>query len=227
MAIPASPTNVVVTSITSTTATISWDQSIEATGYNVYDKNDNVVVNLTGIESTSYDLINLLALTAYAYKVSAINNDGESDKVVVTFCTLETPLENTSLSSMGIGDYISCRYTATSGVAGSFSELGTCEADEISVNGTATPDGKFNFMKVAKGTLVADRNLQTSVSWNTLNTAKYIEGGSKLFIDELDNPSDLPIGNGRGVAFSLDGVYMAVALESSPYITIYKTKSLI
>jgi len=176
MAIPASPTNVVVSSITSTTATISWDQSVGTTGYNVYDKDDNVVTNLTGIESTSYDLINLLALTAYAYKVSAINNDGESDKVVVTFCTLETPPENISLSNMEIGDYIPCRYTATSGIAGSFSELGTCEADEISVSGTDTPDGKFNFVKVAKGTLVADRNLQTGVSWNILNSAKLIEG---------------------------------------------------
>ncbi|WP_228029156.1 hypothetical protein, partial [Vibrio parahaemolyticus] len=36
------------------------------------------------------------------------------------------------------------------------------------------------------------------------------------------NPSVLPAGEGYGVAFSADGVYMAVAHSSSPYITIYK-----
>ena len=38
----------------------------------------------------------------------------------------------------------------------------------------------------------------------------------------LASPAPLPSGPGRGVAFSADGTYMAVAHGSSPYITIYK-----
>jgi WD40 repeat protein len=41
-------------------------------------------------------------------------------------------------------------------------------------------------------------------------------------INKLDNPSTLPPSTGRGVSFSPDGVYLAVAHNNSPFITIYK-----
>lgn len=82
-----------------------------------------------------------------------------------------------NLLGMAVGDCIPCRYTATtSGQAGYFSELGTCIANEIPVTGTTTPDGLFYFVKTAKGTLVADKVLQTSVTWDALNAANFIEG---------------------------------------------------
>ena len=84
--------------------------------------------------------------------------------------------KKTDLALMEIGDYIPCKYTATSGVVGSFSELGTSVATEIPVTGTATPSGSFNFIKVDKGLLIADRVVQQSVSWDVLNAGKYIEG---------------------------------------------------
>jgi hypothetical protein len=80
-------------------------------------------------------------------------------------------------SDMQIGDCIPCRYTAlTSGSIGNFSEFGTSTVVEIPLTGTATPDGLFYFIKVAKGTLVADRVIQHSISWDTINAAKFIEG---------------------------------------------------
>jgi len=83
----------------------------------------------------------------------------------------------TSLDTMLVGDCIPCRYTATtSGVAGFFSELGTCIANEIPITGSATPDGLFYFIKTAKGTLIADRVIQTNISWDVLNTSRFIEG---------------------------------------------------
>jgi len=39
---------------------------------------------------------------------------------------------------------------------------------------------------------------------------------------KLPDPATLPTANGRGVAFSADGVYMSVAHDTSPYVTIYK-----
>ncbi|GBF32214.1 protein containing cell adhesion domain [Desulfocucumis palustris] len=83
--------------------------------------------------------------------------------------------QKTVLSDMQIGDVIPCRYTALSGAVGTFSELGTCTADEIPVAGSATPDGLFYFIKVRKGLLIADRVVQHSISWDTLNAAKLIE----------------------------------------------------
>lgn len=80
-------------------------------------------------------------------------------------------------SEMTVGNCIPCRYTAlTSGVPGYFYELGTCTADEIPVTGTATPDGKFYFNMVEPTLLIADRVIQTNISWDTLNNIKYIEG---------------------------------------------------
>lgn len=81
-----------------------------------------------------------------------------------------------SLTNMQVGDFIPCRYSASSNVAGGFSEFGTCTASEIPVTGTVTPDGLFNFVKVDKGLCIADRVIQTGVSWNVLNTVKFIEG---------------------------------------------------
>ena len=82
-----------------------------------------------------------------------------------------------SLLNMQIGDCIPCRYTAlTSGVAGYFSELGTCIANEIPITGSATPDGLFYLIKSDKGTLISDRVIQTNISWDVLNAARFIEG---------------------------------------------------
>lgn len=88
----------------------------------------------------------------------------------------------TKLEDMEIGDYIVCRYTAaTSGQAGTFSELGTCTATEIPVTGSTTPDGLFYFIKADQGLCIADRVVQHSISWDTLNAANYIEGRIIVF----------------------------------------------
>jgi len=91
--------------------------------------------------------------------------------------------EKTTIEDMEIGDCIPCRYKApVSGAVGEFSELGTCNAAEISKNGNvATPDGKFYFIKVDKGLLVADRVVQTDISWKTLNDAGLIDGALKKY----------------------------------------------
>lgn len=81
-----------------------------------------------------------------------------------------------NIEDMIIGDCIPFRYTATSETAGTISKLGSCTAAEIPVIGSATPDGLAYFIKADKGLLIADRVVQHSISWNTLNNAGYIEG---------------------------------------------------
>lgn len=84
--------------------------------------------------------------------------------------------ERTNLTDMEIGDYIACEYTASSNTCGIFVNLGSVTKDEIPITGTETPNGKFYFIKVDKGLCIADRVVQSSISWNTLNTGGFIEG---------------------------------------------------
>jgi len=91
---------------------------------------------------------------------------------------------------MNIGDRIVCNYVATSNSFGSFSQLGTSINTEIPVASTATPNGKFYFIMVgydSKGNkkLIADRNIQSSISWDVLNANGIASGsGLPLIIDD-------------------------------------------
>jgi hypothetical protein len=110
----------------------------------------------------------------------------------------------TDMDDMQIGECIACRYTAaTANTAGTFRELGTCIMPEIPVAGTSTPDGLFYFIKVDKGILIADRVIQTGITWDVLNASRYIEGIVSTYINPtivstnidtsiLNTPSYLP-----------------------------------
>lgn len=81
------------------------------------------------------------------------------------------------LSDMEVGDIIPCRYTVlTVGEVGYFSELGYCDRELVDLSSaTALPDGKFYFVKVDRNKLIADRNIQRNIKWNTINTKDIID----------------------------------------------------
>ena len=94
-----------------------------------------------------------------------------------------------NVTFMSLGDCIPCRYTASSGVVGTFSELGTCVASEIPTTGTATPDGLFYFIHCGFDSrdrikLIPDRNLQTTISWDTINTTGILSNKNIDFSSE-------------------------------------------
>ena len=89
--------------------------------------------------------------------------------------------EKTSVSSMVIGDKISFEYTATSGAVGTFANLGVATKSLIPAASSETPDGKAYFIFAGYDTqgrmkLVADRNIQHSISCDTLNAAGLVNG---------------------------------------------------
>ena len=88
----------------------------------------------------------------------------------------------TRIEDMQIGDYIVCNYLASSGAVGIFSNLGGTAGTEIPVTGSSTPNGTFYFVKVDKGLLIADRVVQHSIRWDTLNAGKVIQGRPADFI---------------------------------------------
>lgn len=84
-----------------------------------------------------------------------------------------------NISTMKIGDFIRCGYTAASGAAGHFHSFGDQgEGSELPEQGTSIPSGFFYFIKVREGLLIADRLVQTNVAWSVLNMAGYTQGTS-------------------------------------------------
>ena len=106
----------------------------------------------------------------------------------------------TSTSQMKIGDRISCEYTATTNTFGTFTNMGKATKPEIPIASSATPDGTFYFYHVGydflgRMKLVADRNIQHSISYDTLNTAGVASGsGLPIKIDGKDCVVRLPSG---------------------------------
>lgn len=96
---------------------------------------------------------------------------------------------NNDLKSLQVGDYFWCHYSATNNQVGVFSDLATKTDEEVAgleipPQSSVTPNGYFKYIVVdrdRKGNpkLVADRNIQHSISWDELNT-KGVASGSGI-----------------------------------------------
>lgn len=102
------------------------------------------------------------------------------------------PKGNKTNFNMDIGDSISCEYTANTNTFGTFANLGKATKPEIPVTSSNAPDGTFYWIMVGHDSqgrikLVADRNIQHSISWDALNTAGVASGsGLPIKIDNKD-----------------------------------------
>lgn len=90
------------------------------------------------------------------------------------------PDEVADIKDLAIGKRIRCNYSALSGFTGTFSGLGEESADFIPISSSANPSGDFYFIMVEdinkKKVLIADRNIQHSISWDALNSAGMVSG---------------------------------------------------
>lgn len=86
----------------------------------------------------------------------------------------------TDIADMEIGDYIACGYIGANGIFNTSTSsnhwLINRVASEIPVTASNTPNGIFYFIKVDRGLLISDRVVHHSLSWDTLNTGKGIQG---------------------------------------------------
>ncbi|MBP1906677.1 hypothetical protein J2Z32_003341 [Paenibacillus turicensis] len=101
------------------------------------------------------------------------------------------PDEVTDIKDIEIGKRIRCHYQATTAnTVGTFSGLGQETLDFIPVTSSNVPNGDFNWICVdeynKKKILIADRNIQHSISWDTLNSDG-IASGSGLPVNWIDN----------------------------------------
>ncbi|GEA16821.1 hypothetical protein E308F_30670 [Moorella sp. E308F] len=98
------------------------------------------------------------------------------------------PDEVTSIYDLSVGKRIRCHYTAGSNQFGTFSDLGKETSDFIPSASTATPNGDFYWICVGydyleRLKLVADRNIQIGISWDTLNAAGIVTGKEIYFTE--------------------------------------------
>lgn len=81
--------------------------------------------------------------------------------------------EVTNIDGLEIGKRIRCHYKATYNTVGKFAGLGQELGKHLPVEAIAEPDGDFYFIMVdeidGKKKLIADRNVQNYISWDTLN----------------------------------------------------------
>lgn len=90
------------------------------------------------------------------------------------------PDEVTDINDLAIGKRIRCNYSALPGFTGTFNGIGEETADFIPISSSANPSGDFYFIMVEdinkKKILIADRNIQHSISWDKLNITGMVSG---------------------------------------------------
>lgn len=91
------------------------------------------------------------------------------------------PDEVIDVKDLHVGKRIRFNYSAANGTVGTFSNLGKETGNLIPPASSATPNGDAYFVMVdrdfkGRKILIADRNIQHSISWDTLNTAGVASG---------------------------------------------------
>lgn len=129
--------------------------------------------------------------------------------------------EVTDINTIKIGERIRCHYAAKYNQVGQFSGLGEEIGPFLPPEASAYPDGDFYFIMVdeidGEKKLIADRNVQHSISWNNLylnyiatNEGKNIKFKSMDYIVKLPTGGNSPLDKDNDwdryiVAASLDG----------------------
>jgi len=171
------------------------------------NRDANIKVTIDGIEVEYFSTYS--GTTTYqvlVYEKTGLSNDRHSvvvNKITndATYIALDAididsngrlfhPEEVLTSNELKIGKRIRCHYTASLGAVETFSGLGQETSDFIPPASSATPNGDFYFNCVdydylGRAVLVADRNIQHSISWDTLNNAGMVNGNEVILSDDL------------------------------------------
>jgi hypothetical protein len=123
-----------------------------------------------------------------------------------------------SIDELEIGKLIRCHYKASRDTVGEFSGMGEETSEFIPVESCAEPNGDFYFIMVDQGNgekkLIADRNVQNSISWDSLNNGKVIFGSS------------IKLGGQQGIIRSLTGGSSFIDNNGNQKLTYIEKNSL-
>lgn len=131
----------------------------------------------------SHHTVEIIHITTGETAIDAIDID-ENGRLLHPILT-----EKTNVKELQIGDVISCEYIATANTLGSFQNLGKTTKPVIPPSSSNTPNGTFYWIMtgydyLGRKKLVADRNIQHSISWDVLNTAGLMSGVKKVFSND-------------------------------------------
>ena len=136
------------------------------------ENKEECVLELTGLENILHKVEVILSgnnsISLTAVEINAEGRFYHTDEVK-------------NVRDLKVGKRIRCHYTAMYNNAGVFSGLGSATEELIPASSTSSPNGDFYFIMVEKGfngrlMLIADRNVQHSISWSSLNQSNFIYG---------------------------------------------------
>lgn len=125
--------------------------------------------------------------------------------------------EVTTIDELEIGKRIRCHYKASYNAVGEFTGIGEETGDHLPVEACADPDGDFYFIMVdevdGEKKLIADRNVQNYISWETLNQQGLtsINGVEDLVTCSYSAQIRLPDGEHEGNEW--DRIFVSVHLK--------------
>lgn len=132
-----------------------------------------------------------LTLSDGLHKVTVVNDATNGGSLVLDAIDIDStgrlfhPDEVTSITELEVGKRIRCNYVSnTAGMAGEFKNIGDETSDFISISSVpSVPNGDFYFIVAdeynGKKILIADRNIQSSISWDALNSNGLVFGVQK------------------------------------------------
>lgn len=167
-----------------------------------YTHTKNAEITIDGVTETFSDwsstqiaqvlIYEKIGMVDTIHEVIIKHNGSNGEYLVVDAIDIDStgrllhPDEVLDPKDLSVGKRIRCHYQASSGQVGTFSGLGQETSDFIPPASSATPNGDFYFIMVedwnGKKKLIADRNIQHSISWDTLNNVG-IASGSGLPLD--------------------------------------------
>lgn len=176
--------------------------TIDGVSYDFSEYSANSITNAlvfekTGLSSGRHSVI-IKSSNANAAAIDAIDIDENGRLLHIN--------EVLNIHDLTVGKCIRANYSCNKGNAyGSFSGLGKENADFIPPKSTSTPNGDFYFIMVqdlyGKKTLIADRNIAYSITWDTLNAEGITSGsGTPFYLSAIPKLSSDTGSNGK--AFS-------------------------
>ncbi|SCY72078.1 hypothetical protein SAMN05720606_10891 [Paenibacillus polysaccharolyticus] len=169
--------------ISSTGTNFADDMSVEIDG--VTEKFSTKIPSATDQrQRLTYERKNLSLGVHEVRLASGTNGDWRLDVDAVDIDSdgrLFHPDEVSNVADLEVGKRIRCNYqSSTANTVGVFSGLGEQTSDFIPVTSSTTPNGDFYFIMVenrnGRKLLVADRNIQNGVSWDTINISGMVSG---------------------------------------------------
>lgn len=184
--------------------------------------NQGLWFEITGLENKEHIVvIKKIDAGKYIY-FDAIDIDESGS--LLPYSILAGHCKNSVNAVVSIADYVWCKYTAVSGVAGSFSELGAKEDADVAgltipTPAIATSNGYFRFIFVGYDTqgrkkFVADKTLQSSITWPALNNSGYLFGVDKK-INNVDCVIRSLTGTAATIAADTDDEYDKIIVQST------------